>query len=61
MRGAFKNDRTLKILNGHEKITEGTSRGDTASNLHNFPSHIFLVPTGNLENVNLEGAGLKTQ
>ena len=33
---------------------EGTSRGDTTTYLRNFSSRIFLVPTENFENVNLE-------
>ena len=28
-------------------VKEGTSRGDTATNLHNFSSRIFLVPVKN--------------
>ena len=54
MRWACKNDRQLKILNGHEKVEKGASRGDTTTNRRNFSSRIFLVPTGNLENANLE-------
>ena len=61
MRGAFKNDRKMNILNGHETVKEGTSRGDTTTNLRNFSSRIFLVPTENLENVNLEPSGPKTR
>ena len=60
MEGAFKHDRKLKILNGHDKGEEGTSRGDTTTNLHNFSSRIFLVPTEILGNVNLEAPGPKT-
>ena len=59
MRGAFKNDQNSEILNGHEKDKEGTSRGDTTTNLHNFSSRFFLVRTGNLENANLEAPARK--
>ena len=61
MEGAFKNDRKSEILNWHEKVKEGTSRGDTTTNLHNFSSRIFLVPTEKLQNVNLEAPGPKTR
>ena len=50
----FKTDPKLKILNGHEKAKEGSSRGDTTTNLHNFSSRFFLVSSENLENANLE-------
>ena len=36
---------------------DGTSRGDTTTNLRNFSSRIFLVPTENLENANSEAPG----
>ena len=61
MEGAFKNDRKVKNLNGHEMGKEGTSRGDTTTNLRNFSSRFFLVPTENLENANLEAPGPKTR
>ena len=61
MEGACKNDRKLKILNGPETVKEGTPRGDTTTNLHNFSLRIFLVPTENLENVNCEAPGPKTR
>ena len=61
MEGACKNDRKIKILNGPETVKEGTSRGDTTTNLRNFSSGIFLVPTENLGNENLEGPGPKTR
>ena len=38
---------------------EGTSRGDTATILRNFSSHIFLVPTENLEKPTLGRLGRK--
>ena len=47
--GTFKNDRNSEILNGHEKVKEGTSRGDTTTNLRNFSSRFFLVRTEKLE------------
>ena len=56
----FKNGRKIKILNGHEKAKEGTPRGDTTTNLHNFSSRIFSVPTENPENANSEASGPKT-
>ena len=46
----FKHDGNIKILNGNERSKEGTSRGDTTTNLHNCSLRIFLVPTENLEN-----------
>ena len=61
MRGAFKNDQNSEILNGHEKDKEGTSRGDTTTNLRNFSSRFFLVRTENLETVNLEAQVPKTR
>ena len=61
MRRACKNGRKLKILNGHEKVQEGTSRGDTTTNLRNFSSRFFVVPTENLENLDLEAPGPKTR
>ena len=61
MEGSFKNDRKMKILNGHEKVEEGTSRGDTTTNLHNFLSRIFLSPTENIEIALLEAPGPKTR
>ena len=33
-----------------KKVKEGTSRGDTTTNLRNFSSRLFFVPTGTLEN-----------
>ena len=57
MEGACKNDRKINISNGHEKVEDGTSRGDTTTNLRNFSSRFFLVPTENLENVNYEAPG----
>ena len=59
MRGAFKNDQNSEILNGHEKDKEGTSRGDTTTNLRNFSSRFFLVSTENLENANWEAPARK--
>ena len=47
--GAFENDPNPKILNGHKKDTEGISRSDTTTNLRNFSSGIFLVPTETLK------------
>ena len=61
MEGACKHDRKITILNGPETVKEGTPRGDTTTNLRNFSSRFFLVPTENLENVNCEGPGPKTQ
>ena len=61
MRGAFKNNRKIRILNRHEKDKEGTSRADTTTNLHNFSSRIFLVPAHNLENRSWDGTRPKTQ
>ena len=60
-RGAFENDRRLKILNGHEKAKEGTSLGDTTTNLLSFSSRICLVPAEDHENTNLEAPGPKSQ
>ena len=57
--GTFKNDRRLKILNGHEKVKEGTSRGDTTTNLHDFELRIFLVSTKTLGNCFLRAPGRK--
>ena len=48
-----------KSQNGHETGNEGTSRGDTTTNLRNFSSRFFLVRTGNLENANLEAPARK--
>ena len=53
--------RIFKILNGHETVKEGTPRGDTTTNLHNFSSRIFLVLTENLEYENWEAPGPKTR
>ena len=58
--GAFKNNRKLKILNGYETVKEGTSQGDTTTNLHNFSSTIFLVPTKTLGNCFLRDPGRNT-
>ena len=58
---ASKNDRKLKILNGHEKGKKGTPRGDTTTNLRNFSSRFSVVPTENLENANCEAPGPKTR
>ena len=60
MEVGFKNDRKFKILNGHETGKEGTSRGDTTTNLRNFSSRFFLVPTENLKNTNLEAPAENT-
>ena len=59
MEGACKNYRKMKILNGPETVKEGTSRGDTTTNLRNFSSRFFLVPTENLENVIVKHPGQK--
>ena len=56
---AVKNDRNLEILNGQGKDKEGSSRGDTTTNLHNFSSRIFLVPVVKLENPVLGAPGRK--
>ena len=61
MEGACKSDRQIKILNGRETVKEGTPRGDTTTNLRNFSSRFFLVPTENLEKVNCEAPGPKTR
>ena len=45
MGGAFKNARKIKTVNAHEKVKEGTSRADATTNLCNFLSRIFSVPT----------------
>ena len=50
-----------KVSNGPETVKEGTPRGETITNLHNFSSRFFLVPTENLENVNCEAPGPKTR
>ena len=49
-RTAFKNDRKFKNSNGHEKANEGTSRGDTTTNLRDFSPPNFSIPTENFEN-----------
>ena len=49
----------MKILNGYELVNEGTSQGDTTTNLHNFSSPIFLVPTKTLGNCFLRDPGRK--
>ena len=59
--GTLKNDGNSEILKWHKKVKEGTSRGDTTTNLHNFSPRIFLVPTENLKYANLEAPGLKTR
>ena len=59
MEVGFKNDRKVKILNGHETGKEGTSRGDTTTILRNCSSWFFLVSTENLENANLEAPARK--
>ena len=59
MEGAFKNDENIKILNWHKTDKEGTSRGDTTTNLRNFSSLFFLVSAENLENANLEAPARK--
>ena len=51
----------MKILNGPETVKEGTPGGDTTTNLRNFSSRLFLVPTENLANVNCEAPGPKTR
>ena len=61
MERACKNDRKIKILNGPETVKEGTSRGDTTTNLHNFLSRFFLILTPTPKNVNLEAPGPKTR
>ena len=61
MEGACGNDRKIKILNGPETVKEGTPRGDTTTNLRNFSSRFFLVPTEIVENVNCEAPGPKTR
>ena len=53
MKGACKNDRTMKILKGHETVKEGTPRADTTMNLRNFSSRFFLVRTEKLEKLTL--------
>ena len=50
---------TMEILDWHEKVKEGTSQGDTTTNLHNFSSRIFSVPTEKLENRFLGASGRK--
>ena len=60
MGGACNKDLNLWILNGREEIKEGTPRRDT-TNLHNFPSRIFWVPTENFKNGYLEPLGPTTQ
>ena len=57
--GTFKNDQNSRILKWHEKVKEGTSRGDTTTNLHNFSSRIFSVPTEKLEKPDLGRPGRK--
>ena len=61
MEGACKNYRKMKILNGPETVKEGTPGGDTTTNLHNFLSRIFLIPTENNEIALLEAPGPKTR
>ena len=57
--GIVKKYGKLKILNGHEKVKEGTSRGDTTTNLRNFSSRIFLARTETLEKPTLGRLGRK--
>ena len=59
MEVGFKNNGKINILKGHERAKEGTSRGDTATTLHNFSSHILLVRTENLEKPTLGRLGRK--
>ena len=42
---------------GTKKVKEGTSRGDTTTNLRNFSSRIFLVPAEKFETPILERLG----
>ena len=60
MEGACKNDRKIKILNGPETVKEGTPRGDTTTNLRNFSSRVFLIPTENSANAKSEAPAPKT-
>ena len=57
MERTSKNDRKIKILNGHETGKEGTSRGDTTTNLRNFSSRFFLVRAKKLEKPTLGRLG----
>ena len=51
----------MEILNGHEKIKEGTSRGDTTTNLHNFSSRNFSVPDRTRRQFEFWATGPKTR
>ena len=48
-----------EILNWHEMVKEGTSRGDTTMNLRNFSPRNFSIPTEKVKKPDLGRPGRK--